>query len=76
MTISNYKNLLKQLRQKQPKLKKFLKNNKPKDRVFGRGAKSCVRCGSHRGFIEKYGLNLCRRCFRDTAPQIGWKKYS
>ena len=26
--------------------------------------------------IEKYGLNLCRQCFREIAADIGFKKYS
>ncbi|MEM1903602.1 MAG: 30S ribosomal protein S14, partial [Pyrobaculum sp.] len=25
--------------------------------------------------IRKYGINLCRRCFREVAPQLGFKKY-
>ena len=76
MTISDYRNIAKQLRPKPVKLKIFLKYNKPKDREFGKGVISCSQCGSHRGMIRKYGIGLCRRCFRETAPQIGWKKYS
>ncbi|MFP3240930.1 MAG: 30S ribosomal protein S14, partial [Caldivirga sp.] len=25
--------------------------------------------------IRRYGLMLCRRCFREVAPQLGFKKY-
>jgi len=25
--------------------------------------------------IRKYGLYLCRRCFREVAPVLGFKKY-
>ena len=33
-------------------------------------------CGRKRGMIRRHGLRLCRQCFRDTAPEIGFKKYS
>ncbi|MCH2646479.1 MAG: hypothetical protein MKZ53_05865 [Candidatus Thalassarchaeum sp.] len=26
--------------------------------------------------IRRHGLRLCRQCFRDVAPQIGFKKYT
>ena len=29
-----------------------------------------------RGIIRKYGMHLCRQCFRDMAPELGFKKYS
>ncbi|CAG2172862.1 unnamed protein product, partial [Oppiella nova] len=31
-------------------------------------------CSNHHGLIRKYGLNICRRCFRQYADQIGFKK--
>ncbi len=38
---------------------------------------ACRRCGRKgRGIIRKYGLMLCRQCFRELAPKMGWKKYS
>jgi small subunit ribosomal protein S14 len=36
----------------------------------------CRRCGRKRGMIRRHGLRLCRQCFRDVAPQIGFKKFS
>ena len=36
----------------------------------------CRVCGSRRGLIHKYGLEICRRCFREVAPSIGFKKLS
>ncbi|HIQ32566.1 MAG TPA: 30S ribosomal protein S14 [Methanothermococcus okinawensis] len=37
--------------------------------------KVCRRCGRKvRGLIRKYGLYLCRQCFREVAPQLGFKK--
>ena len=44
-------------------------------REFGKGSLRCVRCGTHEAIIRKYGLMLCRRCFREVAPQLGFKKY-
>ena len=76
MTCSDYRKVFKQLNAKPVKLRKFLKYNKPKDRKFGRSTKKCRRCGSTRAHISSYGLNLCRRCLRETALYIGFKKYS
>ena len=42
---------------------------------FGRQV-GCERCGRRRGIIRKYGMHLCRQCFRDMAPELGFKKYS
>ncbi|MBI4439102.1 30S ribosomal protein S14 [Candidatus Woesearchaeota archaeon] len=53
-----------------------MRHNKPIDRVFGRSIKKCMRCGNVKGHISKYGIHLCRRCFREVATSIGWKKYS
>ncbi|MBN17326.1 MAG: 30S ribosomal protein S14 [Euryarchaeota archaeon] len=36
----------------------------------------CRRCGRKRGMIRRHGLRLCRQCFRDVAPEIGFKKFS
>ena len=45
--------------------------------IFGRGAANqCVRCGRKRGIIRRYQIFMCRQCFRETAPQLGFKKYS
>ncbi len=76
MTTSSYTKMLKQLKAKPVKLAKFLKHNSPKERKFGKATKCCRRCGGHRAHIDKYGLDLCRKCFRDIGPQIGFKKYS
>ena len=76
MTYSDYKKMFKQLKKKPVKLKKFIKHNSPLPRKFGKTTKRCVRCGNPRGHIGKYGINLCRRCFRDCAKKLGFKKYS
>jgi small subunit ribosomal protein S14 len=46
-----------------------------KKRKFGKGTVVCRRCGSHRGVIRKYGLYYCRKCMREIAEKLGFKKY-
>ena len=41
---------------------------------YGKGGRQCRRCHGQRGLIRKYGLDLCRRCFREKAEEIGFKK--
>ncbi len=36
----------------------------------------CESCGRKRGLVRRYGLNVCRQCFRDNAHELGFKKYS
>ena len=47
-----------------------------KVRKYGKGARACVRCGSRDAIIRKYGLYLCRQCFREVAYSIGFRKYN
>ncbi len=42
----------------------------------GRGKRKCRICGSSRGMIRSYKLYMCRRCFRESAVNIGFEKYS
>jgi len=76
MTYSDYKKAFKQLKAKPVKLKKFIKHNSPRKRSCGRSLRKCRRCGRTSAHIRKYGINMCRQCFRDTATKIGFKKYS
>ena len=76
MTASDWRKLLKQLEKKPAKLQRFLKHCKPKDRKFGIASKKCIRCGRFGGHISKYGLHLCRQCFREIAEELGFKKYN
>ena len=48
---------------------------KERQRKYGR-VDGCVRCGRKRGIIRKYGMHLCRQCFREVAEDMGFKKYS
>ena len=75
MTVSSYKKMLKQLKPKPAILARYLKHNKPKPRVFGKGIKQCDECGNTRGYISKYGINMCRKCFRENAVKLGFKKF-
>ncbi len=45
-------------------------------RKFGKGAHRCTHCGSYGHVYQQYGLKLCRRCFRELAPKMGFCKYS
>ena len=76
MTYSDYRKAFKQLKSKPAKMGKYLKHNAPKPRKHGRNTKKCRRCGRPGGMIKKYGLMLCRSCFREVATSIGFKKYS
>jgi len=76
MTASDWKKILKQLKNKPVVMQKFLKHNKPKERKFGIAVKKCERCGRFGAHIKSYGLNLCRHCFREIAVEIGFQKYS
>lgn len=75
MTSSSYKKVLKQISHKKTKANRFLKFNKPKTKKYGRGIRKCRRCGRRGAHIRKYGLNVCRQCFREIARDLGFEKY-
>jgi ribosomal protein S14 len=75
MTTSHHSKVLKQIRHKPGKYAKYLKNSVPKDRTYGKTLKRCMLCGSMRGHVGNYGINLCRKCFRDFATDLGFKQY-
>lgn len=76
MTTSDYKKVLKQIGKKPGKVAKYKKYNTPRQRTGGVLERKCRRCGRTHAHIRKYGLGLCRTCFRDIAPDIGFKKYN
>ncbi|XP_076341530.1 small ribosomal subunit protein uS14 isoform X1 [Tachypleus tridentatus] len=43
-------------------------------RKYGPGSRYCRVCSNSHGLIRKYGLSICRRCFRQYANDIGFKK--
>lgn len=47
-----------------------------KTRKYGKGSRQCRRCRSFGPIIRSYRLNLCRQCFRESANNLGLKKYS
>ncbi len=73
-----YKGMLKQIKHKKGKTKKFKRHNVPdRDQDFGKAKTKCRRCGRRgRGIITKYNLYYCRQCFREVAEDIGFRKYS
>ena len=75
MTTSDYKKVLKQISKKPAKMKKFQKHNVPKTRSCGKAKKKCRRCGRNGAHIDKYGLDVCRQCFREIAVKMGFKKF-
>lgn len=76
MTTSDYKKMFTQLNAKPIKKAKYIKFNQPKKRSCGAALKKCRNCGRMGGHIDKYGLNLCRHCFREMAVGLGFKKFS
>jgi small subunit ribosomal protein S14 len=76
MTVSDFSKTFTQLQHKPAKKAKYIKHNQPKEREFGPATKKCKRCGSNKGHVGKYGIGLCRKCFREIAPKIGFKKFS
>ncbi len=73
MTASNHEKVLKQIGHKPGKVAKWKKHNTPKKRVGD--AKRCIRCGRRKAHVSKYGLHLCRQCFREIALELGFNKY-
>ncbi|KAL1982709.1 hypothetical protein VTN96DRAFT_960 [Rasamsonia emersonii] len=43
-------------------------------RKFGKGSRQCRVCAHRAGLIRKYGLMVCRQCFREKANDIGFIK--
>lgn len=76
MTTSNHTKVLKQIGAKPGKRAKYEKHNKPKQRKFGESVRKCVRCGRTGAHIRRYGLHVCRQCFRENAVDLGFKQYS
>lgn len=76
MTTKDHKKMFKQLENRPARLEKYKKHNTPKDRKTGLGKRKCRSCGRTGGHIKRYGINLCRQCFREEAKTIGFKKYN
>ncbi|MGC8478661.1 MAG: 30S ribosomal protein S14 [Candidatus Micrarchaeia archaeon] len=48
---------------------------KNEEKFKGKGVRRCRICGTSRGLIRSHGLYICRRCFREVAKDLGFKKY-
>ncbi len=70
-----YERVKKQIEKKPKKLARFEKFNRPKKRKQGKAVYRCRKCGNRKGLIRKYGLDYCRRCFREEAEKLGFRKY-
>jgi small subunit ribosomal protein S14 len=76
MTARSHDKVLKQIGHKAGKLRKYDKYNVPKARKFGEGSRKCKRCGRTGAHISRYGLHVCRQCFREIATKIGFKQFN
>ncbi len=45
------------------------------EKFKGKGTRKCRICGNARAVIRKYNLHICRRCFREVAEHINFRKY-
>ncbi|KAF5855593.1 40S ribosomal protein S29 [Aspergillus alliaceus] len=43
-------------------------------RKYGKGSRGCRVCTHRAGLIRKYGMNICRQCFREKSQDIGFHK--
>lgn len=41
---------------------------------YGKDSRSCRQTGNNRGVIQKYGMNLTRKSFREKADLLGFVK--
>ncbi len=48
---------------------------KQEEKLRGKGIRKCRMCGSSRALIRAHKLYMCRRCFRECARELGFKKY-
>ncbi|RNA32574.1 ribosomal S14p S29e [Brachionus plicatilis] len=52
----------------------FANIHKTHPRNYGPGSRQCRVCASSHGVIRKYGMMICRRCFKQYANDIGFYK--
>ncbi len=76
MTTSNWRKAFTQLNAKPIVKAKYIKHNAKAARAHGKSTKACAVCGTHRAFNGQYGINLCRKCFREHAQTLKFKKYN
>lgn len=42
----------------------------------GEKTRACIFCGRNSAIIRRYGLCICRQCFREKASSLGFEKYN
>ena len=45
------------------------------EKFKGKGVRKCRICGNSRALIRAHRLHICRRCLREVAANLGFKKY-
>ncbi|ORX34277.1 ribosomal protein S14 [Kockovaella imperatae] len=43
-------------------------------REYGKGSRQCRVCSHRAGLIRKWGLDMCRQCFREKSAAMGFTK--
>ena len=54
---------------------KALIHSHPTDKG-SKGGRRCRVCANQGAIIRKYGIMMCRQCFRERAPDIGFQKFN
>jgi len=75
MTAKTALKQFKQIAHKKVKAAKYKKHNMPKVRSIAGRSRRCTICLRRGAHISRYGLHLCRHCFREKAADLGFKKY-
>lgn len=76
MASKDWRKAYVQLQNKPGKWIKYVKHNSPKKRNYGRSVTKCDFTGNTHGVIRKYGLNVCRRYFKNNAKALGFNKFN
>jgi len=75
MTAKSHLKVYKQIAHKKAKAAKYKKHNFPKVRSIAGESRRCIVCLRRGAHNSRYGLHLCRHCFREKAAALGFKKY-
>jgi ribosomal protein S14 len=75
MTAKTSLKQFKQIEHKKAKAGKYKKHNMPKKRSIAGQSRRCILCLRRGAHISRYGIHLCRHCFRENAANLGFKKY-
>ena len=57
------------------KKKRLAAEKKVLSKFKGKGNRICRFCGNARGLVRSYQMNICRRCFREVAEDVGFRKF-